>query len=192
MNSNSPTYTGATSQWEDWQIEYQFGAFYVFPPDELRQKINRLRERFDPKSQFYCDAHISLTVPLPKALTSSDLKRFGHALAALKSFEVNYGPPTSYPGIPGVVLKIEPKSQFELLVEILESVDSFQGAKPRHHPFSPHMTIAEFITLERTAELINELTPLRLEGAFVCDTIAYAVPDSTFHFTERCLIRLTR
>ena len=79
-------------------MEYQYAAFYVFPPEELRQK-------YDPKSRSYCDAYISLTVPLPKLLDSSDLKLFGEALATIKSFELTYGSPSSYPGIPGVVYR---------------------------------------------------------------------------------------
>ena len=185
------TSNNLTANWEAWQLEYQFGAFYVFPPEELRQKLNNLREKYDPKSQSYCDAHISLTVPLPKLIDSSDLKLFSEALSAVKSFELTYGPPSSYPGIPGVVLKVEPKAQFRLLVETLESVSAFHGAKSRRFPYSPHMTIAEFISLERTEEIITELASLKLEGSFKCDKIAYAAPDKNFHFAERDFIQLT-
>lgn len=190
-NSSTPIteYVQDTSAWEDWKRDYQFGAFYIFPPAELRTKVNKLREEFDPKSQSYCDAHISLTVPLPRAVYQEGWERFCAALREVKPFSVQYGPPTSYPGIPGVVLAINPADQFEMLVKTLEAVSTFSGAKPRHHTFSPHMTIAEFITLERTEELVKSLSKLGLQGEFTCDSIDYAVPDKDFHFSERGFIK---
>jgi hypothetical protein len=48
------------------------------------------------------------------------------------------------------------------------------------------MTIAEFITLERTATLQRELAGRIREGMFTCNAIEYAVPNRQFYF-ERVL-----
>jgi len=52
------------------------------------------------------------------------------------------------------------------------------------YPFSTHMTIAEFITVDETEALMVELTDAAPQGSFMCRYVSYAVPDSDFHFTE--------
>ncbi len=59
------------------------------------------------------------------------------------------------------------------------------GAEERE-AFIPHMTIAEFISVERTAELLQELRGTVPEGTFPCYSVEYAVPNRDFHF-ERVL-----
>jgi hypothetical protein len=48
------------------------------------------------------------------------------------------------------------------------------------------MTIAEFISVQRTDELLHELSGHVPEGTFRCDSIEYAVPNERFYF-ERVL-----
>lgn len=182
-------YVTDTSRWEDWKAEYRYGALYFFPPRELRNTVNQLRTKFDPKSQSYCDAHISLTVPFPKPLTLSVFKEIEQAALLIQPIDITYGPVTSYPGHAGVVLKIEPADRLRDLVQSLEELPAFEGAQARRYPFSAHMTIAEFITLDRTAELVQELSGERLEGVFRCERLSYAVPNDDFHFEERGYIK---
>lgn len=184
------TYVSDTSNWEEWKKEYQYGALYIFPPTELRETVNLLRAELDPKSQSYCDAHISLTVPFPRPLTVAGLQEIEQAAQLIMPLEITYGPVTSYPGHPGVVLKIEPQEQLSKLVSMLEALPVFEGANPRRYPFSAHLTIAEFITMERTAELVRELATAKLEGKFQSPLISYAVPTQDFHFEERKFIKL--
>jgi len=183
-------YAEETSKWVSWQVEYRFGAFYVFPPEPLRKHVNELRSTHDAKAQAYCDAHISLTVPLPRAISAKDWDCTEEALLGVAPFRVNYGPLTSYKGVAGVVIKIEPARDFNRLVTALESTSVFKDAKPRNHPFSPHMTVAEFISLEDTPRLLEKLSGENLRGEYLCDTISYAVPDNDFHFSERAFIKL--
>lgn len=183
-------YVEDLSTWEPWQKEYRFGALYIFPPSPLREQINGLRAQHDPRSQSICDAHISLTVPFPCPLTHQDWNELAQVASRFAPFTVTYGPPRSYPGVPGVVLHIEPFEQFNELVLALESAAVFAEATPRRYPFSPHMTIAEFISLERTEELVAELSGEDLTGTFPCQAVAYAVPDQRFHFNERGFLPL--
>ncbi|UCC17031.1 MAG: hypothetical protein JSU58_00310, partial [Dehalococcoidales bacterium] len=92
---------------------------------------------------------------------------------------------------PGVVLAIEPKDILGSLVTTLESASVFENAAPRPYPFSPHLTISEFIDVKRTNELMVELQGKTPEGEFLCDCVSYAVPDEHFHFTERVRLELS-
>ncbi len=44
------------------------------------------------------------------------------------------------------------------------------------------MTVAEFITLDETHELVAQLGETVPGGTFLCDRVTYAVPDASFHF----------
>jgi hypothetical protein len=48
------------------------------------------------------------------------------------------------------------------------------------------MTIAEFITVERTNELLKELSGKVHGSTFLCSAIEYAIPNHDFYF-ERVL-----
>ena len=102
--------------------------------------------------------------------------------------QIAYGPVHSFPGIPGVVLLIEPADTIRELVGNLESSATFRDAKQRSYRFTPHMTIAEYISMEETEQLVDELKDKVVSGRFLCSKLSYAVPDENFHFTERkCL-----
>lgn len=62
-------YAISIERWEAWQREHRFGVLLLFPPELVRSQVNALRATYDPISQATCDAHISLTVPLPRPLT---------------------------------------------------------------------------------------------------------------------------
>lgn len=184
-------YAENTSNWEEWQQEYKYGALYIFPPDDLRNYINSLRKKHDPKSQAICDAHISLTVPLPKALNQTDWKRLEEQTrTSLSKVEISYGPVHTFPEVPGVVLLIEPADTLRNFVSQIEKIKLFKDAKKRSFRFTPHMTIAEYISLKRTQELYDKLKEVIKSGSFSFSQISYAVPDEDFHFTERNFIEL--
>jgi hypothetical protein len=173
------------SSWSEWQKQYRFGIILIFPPDPPAGDVNRLREIYDPKSQSICKAHISLTVPLPRPMEDFHLDELKLPASEFEPFSVHYGPLSSYLPAPGVVLAIEPKDIFGSLVTKLESASVFENAAPRPYPFSPHLTISEFIDVDRTNELMVELQGKTPEGDFLCDSLSYAVPDENFRFTER-------
>ena len=52
------------------------------------------------------------------------------------------------------------------------------------------MTIAEYVSLERTEELLRELEGTVDSGSFLCSEFSYAVPDDNFHFEERKFLKL--
>lgn len=183
------SYAEPHSGWESWWEEYRFGAFYVFPPEPVRSRVNRLRTLYDPRSQEICDAHVSLTVPLPRPLTREQWEEIGAVLRRIPPFRLEWGPPYQYPNIAGAVLRIEPVAELAEIVTALEACPCFVGSQ-RQYPFSPHMTIAEFVDVPRTAEILRELASTDLTGSFLCTDVTYAVPDGAFRFTARGVWRL--
>jgi hypothetical protein len=92
---------------------------------------------------------------------------------------------------PGAALHIEPQSELDRLRRALESCAIFRGAGVRAYPFWAHMTIAEFITVEDTKRLVSEIGGDRApQGNFLCDHLAYLVPDEGFRFIERATLAL--
>lgn len=178
-------YAVEIEQWEAWQQAYRFGVLLIFPPQPLLAQVNALRSQYDSRSQTICDAHISLTLPLPRMIDEAQWRELATITAAIKAFPVEYGPLMNYLPHPGVCLAIKPQEQLDRLRMALESAAIFAGAAPRRYPFSAHTTIAEFISVEQTERLMDELTPVAPQGIFTCTNVAYAVPDETFHFTER-------
>jgi 2'-5' RNA ligase len=178
------------SGWEEWQKSYRFGVILILPPDPPADEINRLRDIYDPRGQSYCEAHISLTVPLPRPVEDYHLEELKLLASGFSPFTIQYGPLSNYLPAPGVVLAIEPKGTLSSLVTTLESASVFENAAPRPYPFSPHLTISEFIDVERTNELMLELQGKTPEGEFLCNCVSYAAPDEKFYFTERVRLEL--
>ena len=179
------TYVADVSHWEDWQRRYRFGVLLIFPPDPPRGQVNALRAKYDPRSQSGCDAHISLTIPFPRPVTRTDWAELESIASGIAPFPIRYGPLRNYLPHPGVCLAIEPQDELDRLRAALEVASCFVGAPTRRYPFSAHMTIAEFISAERTEALMRELKGVAPRGVFACDGVSYAVPDAGFHFTER-------
>ena len=181
-------YAADVSRWEDWAQEYRFGVLLIFPPDPLSAQVNALRAKHDPRSQAACDAHISLTVPLPRPVSEAHWRELESTVSAIEPFAIHYGPLMNLH--PTVCLGIKPQAELDRLRMALETAAVFAGARAPKYPFLAHLTIAEFISTERSELLMQELEGVAPAGVFVCTDVAYAVPDVGFHFTERKRLRL--
>ncbi len=181
-NFHKIEYEQNTENWEEWQFEYRYGAFYIFPPNGVVEPVDELRREFDPTSADYCQAHISLSEPLTGPLTDEQLVELKEALSRVQPFEIQYGPLRSFPPYPGVCYTITPEKEFFDLRHVIHSTSLFRGNPLTRKDRAPHMTIAEFITVERTTELLKELQGSVPEGAFQCGSIEYAVPNDEFYF----------
>ena len=73
-------YATATNHWDEWMLEYRYGALYIFPPNGVIQPVDELRKKYDPRSASYRQAHISLSEPLPKPLSESQISELQTAL----------------------------------------------------------------------------------------------------------------
>lgn len=173
-----------TSSWEDWQKEYKYGAFFIFPPKDIADQVDELRKKYDPKSAAYCSAHISLSDPLSGSLTEIQLEELQNALSLMEAFEIHYGPLRIFPPYPGVTYAISPEERFMDLRSAIHSTSIFKDVTLKKKDIAPHMTIAEFITMEKTYELLKELSGHVPEGDFICDSIEYAIPNQNFYFEQ--------
>ncbi len=176
-----------TTGWLEWQQEYRFGALFIFPPPGLIEPIDELRHRYDPGSARSCQAHISLSEPLRGPLTREQILELNAVLATVEPFDIRYGPLRVYSPYPGVAYVIEPEDRFMQLRRAVHSTSNFRTGPFERQHVPPHMTIAEFITLERSFELQRELDGSVPEGSFRCDAIEYAIPTDRLHF-ERVLV----
>jgi len=88
--------------WEPWQREYRYGALYLFPPAGVIEAVDGLRSIHDPISAATCQAHISLTAPLPGPIGEAQVAEMTACLE-FAPFEVTYGPPRTFLPHPGVV-----------------------------------------------------------------------------------------
>lgn len=183
-------YAKNTSNWQKWFFEYQYGAFYIFPPDGMIEPIDRLRETYDPKSATICQAHISLSEPLTEPLTQTQIEELQKKLSTIKPFKMKYGPLKTYPPYPGVAFDINPKGNFSELRSAIHSTSLFAHSELKRKDIDPHVTIAEFISMERSEELKKELQGNVEEGSFMCDSIEYAVPNDDFYFERVFEIQL--
>lgn len=183
-------YAADISHWQDWAQEYRFGVLLISPPNPLLAQVNALRATHDPASQAVCAAHISLTTPLARPIGESDWRELEAIASTMEPFVIHYGPLLNLD--PTVCLAIEPQAELDKLRIALETAAAFAGAPARRYPFLPHMTIAEFITVEQSAQLMLALEDVAPSGSFPCTGVAYAVPEANFHFTERRWLQLGR
>jgi hypothetical protein len=129
-------YEADITHWQDWQKAYRYGVLLIFPPDPPLTQVNALRAQYDPQSQAVCDAHISLTVPLPRAMSDGHWQELESIVSAIETFTIEYGPLINYPPNPGVCLAIGPQDKQDNLRIALEAAPVFAGAPPRKYPFS--------------------------------------------------------
>ena len=172
------------SGWTESRLSYRYGLILILPPEPIRSLVNSLRAEHDPISHACCDAHISLTMPLPTEIDDEHWNEFEAVASSIRPFLTSYGPLANSLPHPGVVLAVEPQGEIDQLRAKIESCSAFLGAVPRPYPFWAHMTIAEFISVERTKELMIDLHDAP-SGAFMCDCVSHVVPDSNFRFVER-------
>ena len=181
------TYVSDTSHWEPWMHEYRYGLILIMPPPEVMAFVDELRARYDPRSASHCQAHISLSEPLPRPLTPELLEEVRGILAGIEPFEITYGPLRTFPPYPGVTYRVEPEERFFALRRSVEGASLFQGSEFKRSGRKPHMTIAEFLPdIEASERLREELQGKVPEGSFLCDRLEYIVPNRDFWF-ERVL-----
>jgi len=182
-------YVDDVAAWEPWQREYRYGAFYVFPPVGVIDAVDALREIHDPVSAATCRAHISLTAPVPGPIDEPQFAEMADCLA-FAPFEVAYGPLRTFLPHPGVVYDVGPQETLRALRQALHATSGFQDLAPLRSAVRFHMTVAEFISPERTIELLNALAGNVPIGVFNCDAVEYAVPDERFRFERVAVLPL--
>ena len=172
----------ATERWDDWMQLYRHGVFVVLPPPAVARVVDAQRARFDPQSAEICGAYVTLSEPLASPLSDAQADEVADAMARVAPFTLRYGPLHTVEPHPGVVYAITPAEPFEALRDALAATSAFRGSRPVRGDVPAHMTVAEFVSVERSAEILEELAHRYMTGSFLCDTVTLIVPDSGFCF----------
>lgn len=179
------TYATDTSNWEDWQRGYRLGVILILPPPDVSREVNSLRARYDPRSAASCPAHISLSDPLSSEMSSALAEEVRGALADVLPFELHYDRLYASTRHAGVSYRITPREPIGRLKQALHCTSGFADEAHRRRGIAPHMTIAEFISIDESLKLCARLQDTAPVGSFLCDRLEYMVPDDGFRFQRR-------
>ena len=184
-------YVKDTSKWEDWQRDYRFGLILIMPPPEVSQEIDLLRAKYDPRSAASCGTHISLSDPLSQEMTPNLINEINNVITDVQPFTLYYDKPHASTRHPGVSYPIRPQEPIDNLKQILHGTSAFSGEAYHRRNIAPHMTIAEFISIDESLELCARLQNSAPSGSFLCDKLELVVPDESFRFKKRGTFFLT-
>ena len=175
-------YARNTDSWENWQLDYRLGLILIMPPKEVSDLIDPLRERYDPKSHATCGTHISVSDPLNLEMTPDLETEIRAVLLDFQPFELHFRTLHASRKHPGVSYSILPEEPIRALQEALHESRAFSGKvyKRRHIP--PHMTIAEFISIQESLQLCDRLQDTAPKGSFICDRLEFIVPDDNMRW----------
>lgn len=177
--------------WEDWQKAYRFGTIVIWPPEEIRATVNAQRERYDPVSQSYCEAHITVTQPLVRSPSEGEWDQIYRVLGSFDTFKIEYGPLNSFLPYPCIWYEVQPIESVLQLREALHECGYFNLELRNTESFIPHLTITEGQSgPEVDAFLLSKLNDESRGGSFHCKELALIVPDESFNFFVDRTIRL--
>jgi len=168
---------------QEWQMVYQYGTIVIWPPDEVRAVVNTQREKYDPVSLAYCETHITITQPLIKELAGEEWDQIHQILQRFDVFSLNYGPVNSFLPYPCIWYEIEPREKILELRQALHQTGFFNLTLPHTEGFFPHLTITEGLSGPPVDEvLLNQIQLESTSGAFLCQELAFILPDEKFCF----------
>ena len=179
------TYATNTAKWEDWQRDYRFGLILIRPPEEVSQQIDALRAKYDPYAFAICPTHISLSDPLCCEMTPEVEDEIQNILSKVQPFTLYFDDLYASPDYSGVIYPIRPRDSIDALKTVLHTASAFSGKTYSRRHIPPHMTIAEFISIEDGLKLRDQLMDSVPRGSFVCDRLEFIVPDDDFHFQKK-------
>ena len=185
------TYPSDTSKWEDWQRDYRLGLILIMPPEEVSRKIDPLRAKYDPYAFAICPTHISVSDPLQMEMTLEKEDEIRDILSSIQPFLIYFDEIYASPDYSGVIFPIRPREPIDALKTALHTASVFSGEIYSRRYIPPHMTIAEFISIEDGLKLCAQLRETVPRGSFVCDNLEFIVPDDDFHFQKKLTFYLT-
>lgn len=171
------------TQSEPWQLPYRHGTLAIWPPQAVRDYVNQLRERLDPISHRYAEAHITLTQPFREPVTKRVIAKVRAVLETEEPFTITYGPLRSFLPNPVLWLDVQPSDRVLRLRQTLHAIGVFNLSLPHTDDFVPHMTLTEGLSgAPVDDELFRMLEPTIKSSSFTCSGIAYIRPNDEFRF----------
>lgn len=178
--------------WEDWQEPYRFGTIVIWPPDEVRQIVNRQREKYDPVSHAFCEAHVSITQPLGRWLDNDEWHHVSNLLRRHESFEVRFGPVNSFLPYPCIWYEIQPREKILEIRSALHQTGFFNLTMKHLQTFIPHMTITEGFSGPPVDQgLLDQIAAEGTTGSFLCESLSFIVPNQEFRFEPASTLPLS-
>lgn len=77
---------------------------------------------------------------------------------------------------------ITPQAPIDSLKEHLHQARVFKGFKYYRRTIPAHMTIGEFVTIEQSWKIVEEIKDIAPSGSFLCDKLDLIVPDINMQF----------
>ncbi len=169
--------------WPTWGNRFKPGLFIIQPPEDVSSIVNAQRKMYDPLSQSYIGAHITVTQPFLKEPSTSEWDLLLGVLEEFLPFEIHYGPVKSFLPYPCIWYEIQPAEQILKIRSALHQTGLFNLEEGYIEDFIPHMTITEGQSgPEVNLELLDILQGESQSGSFLCSEIVLSVPDHRFHF----------
>ena len=175
-------YVTDTSKWEKWQRDYRLGIILIMPPPEVADQINPLRAKYDPYAYAICRAHISLSDPLGLAMTAEHDAEIMKILSSVDPFMLHFDKPRASRERSGLAYPIHPAEPIYALRTVLHQASVLTRDSYWTRTVPPHMTIAEFVSIEESWRIKEEIEDTAPSGSFLCDRLEYIVPDMNMHF----------
>jgi 2'-5' RNA ligase len=170
-------------RWPDWGKPYKPGLFIIQPPDDVSVTVNAQRKMYDPLSQSYIGAHITVTQPFIKEPSEFEWDHLRGILKDLLPFEIHYGPLKSFLPYPCIWYDVQPAEQVLKIRDAMHQTGLFNLKEGYIKDFIPHMTITEGQSgPEVTPDLLEKLQDESQEGSFLCEKLVLSAPDQNFHF----------
>lgn len=169
--------------WKPWQVSYRHGTLAIWPPQAVRDYVNRFRRELDPISDGFEEAHITLTQPFRAPVTERVIDQVRSILAREMPFSIAYGPLRSFLPAPVLWLDVQPSERVLKLRHELHATGLFDLSLPHTDDFVPHMTLTEGLSGTPVNDaLFRELAPSVERGTFTCEGIAFIRPNARFRF----------
>ncbi len=175
-------YVTDTSKWETWQRDYRLGLILIMPPDMVASRINPLRAKYDPRTYAYCPAHITLSDPLGLEITPDRDAEVRRILGSVQPFSLYFDKPHASRERGGVAYPIRPREPIDALRTTLHQASVFTRPPCYTRTIPPHMTLSEFVTIEESWRIMDEIKDTAPSGSFLCDRVEFIVPDRDMHF----------
>lgn len=177
-------YAENTPKWVEWQRDYRLGLILIRPPPEVARQIDPLRAEYDPRAFAICPTHISLTDPLSQEMTRDVHDEICQILRKIRPFRLHFDKPQASTEYAGVYYPISPQGPIDALKQALHASAAFSGGVHERRNIPAHMTIAEFLSIEDSLMLCDQLQGTAPSGSFICDRLSFVVPDERFCFQE--------
>ena len=144
--------------------------------------IDHMRRKYDPKSHAICPAHISVSDPLSREMTPDLETEIRSILKTIEPFELHFDRLGASREHPGVSYPIRPAEPIRELQNALHESRAFSRREYHRRQIPPHMTIAEFISIEDGLNLCSRLRDTAPKGSFLCDRLEFMAPNDDFRF----------